>query len=105
MAEDALDAAVVAQMAMIVPIRPRVVVDLCELHVAPVVALGADEKLASGLSAGPMECSKCFSNLDFELEVDKGWVNLVMGFTQPRAHHTNVHLRSIQTIMVHAAYC
>ena len=67
MAEDALDAAVVAEMAVIVPIRPRVVVDLCELHVAPVVALGADEKLASGLSAGPV--ARYFNSLCYVLGV------------------------------------
>ena len=48
--EDALDAAV---MAVVAPARrPRVVVQLCELHVARVAALGADEKLPPALPAG-----------------------------------------------------
>ena len=48
--EDALDAAVVAVVAP--ARRPRVVVQLCELHIARVAALGADEKLPPALPAG-----------------------------------------------------
>ena len=79
MAEDALDAAVVAEVALggdeaasLVGIRPRVVVQLRELHFAPVAALDrANEKFAPCLSAGPVASSH-FSNLFLfrELEFD-----------------------------------
>ena len=54
-AEDALDAAVVAEVAL--GIVDRVVVNLYELRVALVAALWANEKLAPRLSARPVGSS------------------------------------------------
>ena len=81
MAEDALDAAVVAEVALggddasLVGIRTRVVVQLRELHFAPDAALDrANEKFPPCLSAGPVANSH-FSNLfvyrelEFDLQV------------------------------------